>query len=186
MFLRSGLMRVSAGNAEGDGVLAGLVGPGDAHGLEAALAKRVNGHIAVALTDVVGFSVEASRLRRLAGERPGLALALAAAAAEQMGLARDELACQARHRIEQRQARLLLGLQKRLNEGGLLITQDELSQMLAVQRTTVTQLANRLKEAGLIAYARGRVRILDRDGLSRLACGCPPIWGQRGSRVRFR
>jgi CRP-like cAMP-binding protein len=173
MVLRSGLMRVSAGDAEGDGVLAGLIGAGDVHGLEAALTGRASSHTAVALTDVVGFAAEASRLRRLASERPGLALALAGAAAAQMGRVQDELACQARHRIEQRQARLLLGLQRRLNEGGLLLTQDELSQMLAVQRTTVTMLANRLKEAGLIAYARGRIRILDLDGLSRLACGCP-------------
>jgi hypothetical protein len=44
--------------------------------------------------------------------------------------------------------------------------------MLGVQRTTVTAAAQGLQERGLIAYSRGKIRILDRSGLKGGACEC--------------
>jgi DNA-binding transcriptional MocR family regulator len=52
------------------------------------------------------------------------------------------------------------------------LTQDLLSQMLGVQRTTVTQAAGELQRMGLIDYRRGRLQVLDRPGLERAACEC--------------
>lgn len=124
------------------------------------------------MTDVAGFAVDGPRLRRLAVERPTLGLALSAFLADELAQARDELACCAHHRIEERLARLLLRLPMDARDG-LAVTQEELAQMLAVQRTTVTMLAQRLKEAGLLVYSRGRLRAPDRERLARVACGCP-------------
>ena len=44
--------------------------------------------------------------------------------------------------------------------------------MLGVRREGVTESALKLQEAGLIRYARGRIRVLDRDGLERRTCEC--------------
>lgn len=44
--------------------------------------------------------------------------------------------------------------------------------MLAVRRPTVSLIAQELQSAGLIRYSRGRITILDRDGLERVACEC--------------
>jgi Mn-dependent DtxR family transcriptional regulator len=41
-----------------------------------------------------------------------------------------------------------------------------------VRRTTVTVVAGRLQEAGLVRYRRGRIIVLDRAGLEHLACEC--------------
>ena len=41
-----------------------------------------------------------------------------------------------------------------------------------VQRTTVTDIAQALHRAGLIAHRRGRVTILDRAGLEAASCEC--------------
>jgi len=172
LFPRSGLMRTSAGVADGEGVLAALIGPGGIVGLSAALTGRVCDS-ATALTEVVGLTTDGARLRRLAAERPGLALVLAGVAAGQTAESQEELACYARHRIEQRLARLLLRLAAHMGGSEVLVTQDDLADMLAVQRTTVTALASRLKDVGILAYARGRIRILDRERIVRLACGCP-------------
>lgn len=171
LFPASGVIRATASLADGDGVLAALVGPGGAAGLAPALAGRAANHTAIALTEVVGFAIDGPRLRRLAAERPGLAVGLTALLADEMAQAHDELACGAYHKIEARLARLLLRLP--IGADGLTVTQDELAQMLAVQRTTVTLLAHRLKEAGLLAYSRARLRILDRERLAKVACGCP-------------
>jgi hypothetical protein len=44
--------------------------------------------------------------------------------------------------------------------------------MLGVRRAGVTQAAGKLQRDGLIHYGRGRVRIIDRDGLVKRACEC--------------
>jgi hypothetical protein len=52
------------------------------------------------------------------------------------------------------------------------ITHDFLAQMLGSRRSTVTLSAGLLQAAGLIRYHRGRVTILDRDGLEKVSCEC--------------
>jgi len=81
-------------------------------------------------------------------------------------------ACSHYHQIEARLARWLLTLQDRVESDELRITQEYISQMLGVQRPTVTNSAIRLQEQGLIRYARGRITILDRQGLENTTCEC--------------
>jgi hypothetical protein len=50
--------------------------------------------------------------------------------------------------------------------------------MLGVRRTTVTILAQTLQQEGAIKYARGRIRILDRERLEYGACECYAILQQ--------
>jgi hypothetical protein len=44
--------------------------------------------------------------------------------------------------------------------------------MLGARREGVTAAAGRLQEQGLISYVRGRIRILDRQGLDAAVCEC--------------
>ena len=44
--------------------------------------------------------------------------------------------------------------------------------MLGVQRTSVTIVARKLQEAGLIIYRRGRIHVLDVEGLEDSCCEC--------------
>jgi hypothetical protein len=44
--------------------------------------------------------------------------------------------------------------------------------MLGVRREGVTEGALKLQKAGLIRYARGRITVLDREGLERRTCEC--------------
>jgi len=44
--------------------------------------------------------------------------------------------------------------------------------MLGVRRVGITVAASALQNRGVIAYARGEVRILDRKGLEDAACPC--------------
>jgi Mn-dependent DtxR family transcriptional regulator len=56
--------------------------------------------------------------------------------------------------------------------GELLLTQENLAQMLGVQRASVSMFASQLQEKGLIQYRRGRVHIADPHGLASHACEC--------------
>ena len=44
--------------------------------------------------------------------------------------------------------------------------------MLGVQRTSVTTVARTLQEAGMVKYTRGKIEILDVEGLREGACEC--------------
>jgi CRP-like cAMP-binding protein len=81
-------------------------------------------------------------------------------------------ACNALHPLEARLARWLLQTLDRADDPNLPLTQEFISQMLAVRRTTVTVVAGKLQQAGLIRYHRGRIEIIDRPKLEEAACEC--------------
>lgn len=80
--------------------------------------------------------------------------------------------CANHHGIEQQLCRwLLLCLDRRPGEA-ISLTQDRIASLLGVRREIVTVGAGKLQAAGLIAYQRGRISILDRPGLEAAACEC--------------
>lgn len=52
------------------------------------------------------------------------------------------------------------------------LTQEFVAMMLGATRPTVTVVAGTLQRAGLIAYHRGHVTILDRERLEAASCEC--------------
>jgi DNA-binding GntR family transcriptional regulator len=69
-------------------------------------------------------------------------------------------------------ARWLLHLRDRIDHDVLPLTQDALSQILGVQRTTVTLLMRNLRASGAIrSDRRGQIEI-DRSRLAAAACEC--------------
>jgi CRP-like cAMP-binding protein len=86
--------------------------------------------------------------------------------------ARITAACNALHPVEERFCRWLLQSSDRAASHTVLLTQELLAEMLGVRRTSVTDVARRLQDKGVITYARGVIRILDRDLLEQLACEC--------------
>lgn len=83
--------------------------------------------------------------------------------------------CNRLHGVSSRLARWLLMIQDRTGNSLLKLTQEFLSQMIGSQRTTVSEIAGGLQERGLIEYARGSIKILDRIGLENAACECYPV-----------
>jgi CRP-like cAMP-binding protein len=88
--------------------------------------------------------------------------------------AQQVAACNAVHDAEARLARWLLQTQDRIQPSTptIALTQEFLSQMLGIRRTTVTLVARALQTAGLIQYRRGKIEIIDRPGLEEAACEC--------------
>lgn len=81
-------------------------------------------------------------------------------------------ACNTWHTVEQRLCRWLLVAHDRVQTDQFEITQQFLSRMLATHRQSVTLAASHLQQAGLIRYSRGKLKILNRQGLEAAACEC--------------
>ena len=82
-------------------------------------------------------------------------------------------ACNRLHGIEARCARWLLMTHDRVGEAERFpLTQEYLAIMLGVRRAGVSLAAAALRDAGLIRYSRGAIRVVDRAGLERSACAC--------------
>ena len=80
--------------------------------------------------------------------------------------------CNRHHSLDQQLCRWLLSSLDRLNGSELVTTQELIANMLGVRREGVTEAALKLRQAGLIRYARGRIHILNRSGLERRTCEC--------------
>jgi CRP-like cAMP-binding protein len=86
--------------------------------------------------------------------------------------ATQSAACNRLHSAEERLCRWLLMTQDRVGSDWFPLTQDFMAQMLGVRRATVSLTASALQHAGLIKYSRGKVTVLDREGLEGASCGC--------------
>jgi CRP-like cAMP-binding protein len=82
------------------------------------------------------------------------------------------VACNGVHAIQERCARWLLEAHDRAGSDEFLLTQEFLSDMLGVRRPSVTVAARTLQAAGVIQYRRGRITVIDREGLEEASCEC--------------
>jgi len=80
--------------------------------------------------------------------------------------------CNRHHSLDQQLCRWLLLSLDRLSGNELVMTQELIANMLGVRREGVTEAALKLQAAGMIRYARGRIRVLDRAGLEQRTCEC--------------
>jgi CRP-like cAMP-binding protein len=81
-------------------------------------------------------------------------------------------ACAHFHSLEQRCCRWLLMTRDRMPSDTFLLTHEFLAMMLGVRRAGVSVAAGALQRRGFIRYNRGRVTVLDREGLEDCACEC--------------
>jgi CRP-like cAMP-binding protein len=86
--------------------------------------------------------------------------------------ARITAACNLSHSIEARFCRWLLQSRDRAESDTVPLTQEFLSQMLGVRRTSVTEVAIKMQDASVISYARGIIKIVDLQKLKEISCEC--------------
>lgn len=80
--------------------------------------------------------------------------------------------CNAKHDVDQRLARWLLLCADRAHSDTFALSQEFIADMLGSTRPTVSMAAGMLKEAELIRYSRGIIRILDAVRLEERSCEC--------------
>ena len=144
----------------------GVIGP------DAALDGPDALNTAIAQVESTGVMIDAGVLKGLARESEPLRVALVHQGRALSAQTQQVAACNALHELEERLSRWLLQARDLVRSDTLPLTQEFLSQMLGVQRSSVTLVARKLQEVGLINYRRGRIHVLDVEGLHESCCEC--------------
>jgi CRP-like cAMP-binding protein len=80
--------------------------------------------------------------------------------------------CNRFHTVEERMSRWLLLAHDRCAGDELSLTQEILAGMIGARRPAVSIVIGNLQKAGLLRSERGRITILDREGVEQTACEC--------------
>jgi CRP-like cAMP-binding protein len=80
--------------------------------------------------------------------------------------------CNSVHDATSRLCRLLLLLSEQGKDDTILFSQERLADMLGLRRSSVTSAARTLQSRRFIRYRRGRIEIVNRNGLKAAACEC--------------
>ena len=174
-FPQTGMISLLVVTQEGIGIEAASIGREGAVGLHRGLGKRRSFTRAVIQVSGTISHISADVFER-AVEQSDTIKDIITHYTEVLWVEAQQIAaCNAFHSTEARFARWLLQVQDRIDSHSLPLTQELMSQMLGVRRTTVTLVARALQQAGLIRYKRGQIVILDRAGLEDAACECYKI-----------
>jgi PAS domain-containing protein len=84
----------------------------------------------------------------------------------------QSIVCIGHHSVSERVRYWLLTNQEALNTHFLKVTHESMANSLGVRRESVTQALGRLQAQGLVCSGRGKITVLDRDGLRNGVCEC--------------
>jgi CRP-like cAMP-binding protein len=174
-FPHQGMISLLAVMSDGEGIETATVGNEGVVGAMAAFGIRRGLARAVVQAPLVASRISSVQFRAAVQKSETLRNLMANYSEALLAQVQQTAACNALHAMESRLARWLLQTRDRIDSDVLPLTQEFLSQMLGVRRTTVTLAANQLEQAGLIKNRRGRIVVMDRMGLEGVACECYAI-----------
>ena len=116
--------------------------------------------------------IPAPQFRKLLAVNPAISSSCIGYNEVLLAQARVTAACNISHAIEPRFSRWLLQSRDRAESDTVPLTQELLSEMLGVRRTSVTEVAKKMQDAGAISYSRGIIKIVDMAKLKELSCEC--------------
>lgn len=156
----------------GETIEVAMVGRDGAVGASAALDGRVSLSRAIVQLGGEMIACEIEAIRSAAMNSPRLLSLLIRHEQTVYAQAQQSAACFATHQVSARLSRWLLRARDLSGSDTLPFTQEYLAEMLGVRRTSVTVVAHTLQAAGFIRYARGRIQIVNAQGLEDSACEC--------------
>jgi CRP-like cAMP-binding protein len=171
-FPHTGMISLLAVMRDGRAIETATVGREGAVGVMAGLGLHVTLTRSVAQTAVTASRISAAQFRRLVHSNEDLRDLVVRYNEILLAQVQITAACNAVHSLEVRLSRWILQTRDRIDDESIPLTQELLSEMLGVRRSSVSEIASKLQAANLIAYRRGKIVILDRAALERSACEC--------------
>lgn len=171
-FPLSGMISLLSVMSDGKAVKIAAVGREGALGAQCGLCITQANSRAIVEIEGEGLRIPAPQFQRFVKESEKLRDLIIRYREFRLAQMQQSVACNALHSAEARLARWLLHTSDIIGSDLVPLTQEFLSQMLGVRRTTVTALARELLHNGAIDYSRGRIEIRDREQLKNFACEC--------------
>ena|SRR5271166_2633045 len=171
-FPLNGAISTIASTENGSSVGVGIVGKEGATDVAVVLGDDISSHGGVVQAAGSSLKLSAVALEEELRRDGGLRFVLLRYSRFALAQAIQSAACNRLHSLEQRCARWLLGTRDRVGADTFPMTHEFLAYMLGVRRAGVTVAAQAFQHAGRVRYARGRLTILDADGLEADACEC--------------
>jgi CRP-like cAMP-binding protein len=172
IFPHDGMISLLAVMADGKVVETATIGREGVVGGMAGLCQHVTTTRWMAQMAMTASQVNAATLRRIVAINGPLRDGIIRANELLLAQVQTTAACNALHPIYARLARWILQSADRGGADRVPLTQELLSEMLGVRRSSVSEVAARLQEDGLIRYSRGLIDVLHRRGLEEAACEC--------------
>jgi CRP-like cAMP-binding protein len=169
--------------ADGDGVEVGFAGREGFSPMAVAFGSRSLPHATIVQISGPAYRMSADAFLAETSVNEELRRYVFAFAEYSFIAATQFAACNRLHSIEERYARWLLMADDRVSRDDFVLTQEFTAQMLGVRRASVTVVAGAFSAAGLIAYRRSVIRVLDHDGLQQLSCECYRVINSELDRV---
>jgi CRP-like cAMP-binding protein len=170
-FPYSGIISFLVPLKDGHSVQTGMVGRDGAVGTLQALDRKVSPNKIIVRVSGRAAVTEADRVGEIAQASPSVRSLFLSH--EQFFLAevQQSAACNAVHTVQQRVCRWMLRMNDLIGMH-VPVTQELLSEMIGVRRTSVSLAAASLQRACVIRYTRGRIQILDIERLKQSSCEC--------------
>jgi CRP-like cAMP-binding protein len=171
-FPHGGLVSLLGILPEGQAVDTATIGHEGAIGLSAGLGSQIALSRAVVQLPGRAAQIAPARLAEVATHRQAVRNMIVRYGDVLLAQVQQSVVCNTVHHVQERLCRWLLHAHDRLDSDTVSLTQEFLSGLLGVQRTTVTAICRMLQADGVVDVRRGRIHIRDIGTLERKACTC--------------
>jgi CRP-like cAMP-binding protein len=182
-FPHSGTISFMLDMPDGQTVATAVIGHEGAVGMLSVLEPSLSPVTAVVRVAGVASRISALRFHAAFGQSSAIKHAVQTHTRALLMQFQHVAACNALHSVEARMARWLLHIHDRIGRDALPLTQEALSQLLGVRRTTVTQVVRKLRVSSAIRSDRRGLIEIDRPRLEEAACECYEVMRRRIDRI---
>jgi len=170
-FPHSGIISCVVELIGGGAIETGLIGNDGEFGASQALDDKVSlNHVVIQVAGVASV-ISSDRVREFARALPAFRGLLVKYEQFFLSQVQQTAACNAVHALKARTCKWLLRMHDLVGVD-LPLTQEFLAEMMGVRRTSVTDVAGELQNAGMITYRRGRIHIVNLEQVRQWACEC--------------
>jgi CRP-like cAMP-binding protein len=171
-FPHGGLVSLLGGLPEGYAVDTATIGREGAIGLSAGLGSQLAVSLAVVQLPGTATQISALRLAEAAARSKAVQDMIIRYCDALLAQVQQSVVCNTVHQVQERLCRWFLQAHDRIDGDTIPLTQEYLSGLLGVQRTTVTAICRMLQAEGIVQVRRGRILIRNLDALTRKSCAC--------------
>jgi CRP-like cAMP-binding protein len=171
-FPTSGLVSLVATVPEGHAIGTVMIGSEGGIGLAAGIGCETAWSRAVVQLPGQALHVNAGQFAEIADRSKSLRVMIARHQDMLLAQAQQTVVCNTVHPIQARLCRWLLQARDRTGTDNLALTQEFLSDVLGVQRTTITLVSRILQSEAILNVRRGHIHIRDVAALERKSCDC--------------